>query len=93
MSRYCKCPVALPYGTMGWSAVCNCGISWSYSVNFGMNMMFILLNEVKKTITGFCRTNMIVYSSQSSTGHVLPRYTEQKIREPSHFEVCFLFYT
>ena len=27
MSCYCKCPVALPRGAMGWSAVCNCGIS------------------------------------------------------------------
>ena len=24
---YCKCPVALPYGAVGWSAVCDCGIS------------------------------------------------------------------
>ena len=21
----CKCPVALPHGAMGWSAVCDCG--------------------------------------------------------------------
>ena len=27
MSCYCKCPVALPQGPMGWSAVCDCGIS------------------------------------------------------------------
>ena len=23
----CKCPVALHHGVMGWSAVCDCGIS------------------------------------------------------------------
>ena len=27
LSCYCKCSVALPYGAMGWSAVCDCGIS------------------------------------------------------------------
>ena len=27
MSCYCKCHVALPRGDMGWSAVCDCGIS------------------------------------------------------------------
>ena len=27
MSFYCKCPVALPHGAVGWSAVCGCGIS------------------------------------------------------------------
>ena len=27
MSCYCKCSVALPRGAMGWSAVCDCGIS------------------------------------------------------------------
>ena len=27
MSCYCKCSVALPHGSMGWSAVCDCGSS------------------------------------------------------------------
>ena len=27
MSCYCKCPVALPNDAVGWSAVCDCGIS------------------------------------------------------------------
>ena len=27
MSGYCKCAVALPHGAVGWSAVCDCGIS------------------------------------------------------------------
>ena len=27
MYCYYKCSVALPYGTVGWSAVCGCGIS------------------------------------------------------------------
>ena len=24
------CSVALPHCALGWSAMCNCGISWSY---------------------------------------------------------------
>ena len=27
MSCYCICSVALPHGVVGWSAVCDCGIS------------------------------------------------------------------
>ena len=34
MYCYYKCSVALPHSTMGWSAVCHCGISWSYSLTF-----------------------------------------------------------
>ena len=25
------CSVSLPHGDVGWAAVCNCGISWSYT--------------------------------------------------------------
>ena len=34
MSCDCKCSVALPHGAVGWSAVCDCGISWSYALTF-----------------------------------------------------------
>ena len=27
MSCYCNCSVTLPHGAVGWSAVCDCGIS------------------------------------------------------------------
>ena len=27
MSCYCKCSVTLPHSAVGWSAVCDCGIS------------------------------------------------------------------
>ena len=27
MSCYCECSVALPHGAVGWSLVCDCGIS------------------------------------------------------------------
>ena len=38
---YCKCHVALPHGAVGLSAVCDCGISGSYSLNFRFFVVFI----------------------------------------------------
>ena len=35
MSYLCKCSVDLPHGAVGWSAVCDCGISCSYSLTNG----------------------------------------------------------
>ena len=37
MYCYFKCSVALPHVTMGWSAVCHCGIFWSHSLAFCSN--------------------------------------------------------
>ena len=34
MSRCCYCHLPLPHGAVGWSVVCKCVISWSYSVAF-----------------------------------------------------------
>ena len=34
MSCYCKCPVALRHGAVGWSAACDRGILRSYSHTF-----------------------------------------------------------
>ena len=34
------CSVAHPHGLVGWSAVCDCGIYWSYSLTF----LFTALN-------------------------------------------------
>ena len=31
---YYKCSEALPQGVFGWSAVCDCGLSRSYSLTF-----------------------------------------------------------
>ena len=33
VSDYC-CSVSLPLGAVGWSVVCDCGISWLYSLVF-----------------------------------------------------------
>ena len=33
----CLHSVSLPHGVMGWSAVCDCGISWSYPLTFANN--------------------------------------------------------
>ena len=30
VSYGCYCTVTLPHGAVGWSAVCDCGIFWSY---------------------------------------------------------------
>ena len=40
MSCYCKCPVALPHCAVGWSAVCDCGISYSLIFLF-QNVVFL----------------------------------------------------
>ena len=34
MSCFCLCSVSLPHGAVGLSAVCDYGISWSYSLFF-----------------------------------------------------------
>ena len=34
MYCYYKCSVAFPHGAVGWSVVCDCGISRSYSLTF-----------------------------------------------------------
>ena len=34
VSCYCKCSLALSHGAMYWSAVCDGGISYSYSLTF-----------------------------------------------------------
>ena len=35
----CKCSVAVPPGAVGWSAVCDCVIFWSYSLTFVCDTM------------------------------------------------------
>ena len=34
------CSVSLPYGAVVWSAVCDCGISWSYSLTLSNNFKY-----------------------------------------------------
>ena len=34
MSCRCYRSVSLLHGAVGWSAVCDCGVSWSYSLTF-----------------------------------------------------------
>ena len=35
MACDCKYSVSLPHGEVDWSAVCDCGIFWSYLLTFG----------------------------------------------------------
>ena len=45
MSCFCKCSVALPQVAIGWSAVCDCGICWSYThLRFFVYYKFIVLS-------------------------------------------------
>ena len=39
MACYRKCFVSLPHGAVGWSAVCDCGMSLSYSFLFFAKML------------------------------------------------------
>ena len=34
MSSFCYCSAALPHGAISWAAVCDCGVSKSYSLAF-----------------------------------------------------------
>ena len=45
----CLCSVTLPYGAVGWSAMYDCGISWSYSL-FDQLQVRILIDYVKRAI-------------------------------------------
>ena len=45
MYCYCKCSVTLPHRVVGWSAVCNCGISWLYSLTFWLRNKITILNK------------------------------------------------
>ena len=36
LSCDCICSVSFPYGAMGWFAVCDFGISWSYTFTFNI---------------------------------------------------------
>ena len=44
MSCYCKCLVALPHGVVGWSAVCDCGISFT-RLGKGIVLLTIFANK------------------------------------------------
>ena len=35
----------IPHGAIGWSALCDCGISWSYSLAFELSYPQIILQQ------------------------------------------------
>ena len=47
MSCHCKCPVALPHGVVGWSAVCDCDISLTHRLVYYSLPKFRLLYLLK----------------------------------------------
>ena len=47
MSFHNQCSVALPRDTVGWSAVCDCGISWPYALAFwGSYLLNVLSSDL-----------------------------------------------
>ena len=45
MSCYCNCSVILPHSAMGWSALCDCDISWFFSIT--LCCLFQVLTQSK----------------------------------------------
>ena len=46
MACCCKCSVALPHCAVGWSAVCDCGICWLYSLNLDTKWQVFFTEDV-----------------------------------------------
>ena len=75
---------ALPRGATGLSAVCDCGISWSYSLTFFAIACFSSLVFVWVTISAFwlCNCNACMQAS------VLNEHTNEPRHEISNILVC-----
>ena len=48
--------MTLTHGALGWSAVCDCGIPWSYSLTLGLCHLLFTLNYF------FCGDSSVVVS-------------------------------
>ena len=62
MSCHCKCPVALPHGVVGWSAVCDFGISLTNLLNYYSLADFCYL------LTIFANSFVPISKSRSRSG-------------------------
>ena len=60
MYCYYKCSVAVPHGAVGWSAVCDCGISWSYTFTFFLIWSGLKPNKVNPSPQWCSRWNLIL---------------------------------
>ena len=56
MSCRCYRSLTLPRGVMGWSEVCDCGISWSYSLTFFCIIELLNLIRISNKMLGNPRT-------------------------------------
>ena len=52
LSRCCECSSPIPHGAVVWSAVCDCGISCSYSLTFRSIPMLVITVTEKNTLPG-----------------------------------------
>ena len=75
---YYKCYVALPHGAVGWSAVCDHGISWSYLLTFGG---YLPVQTVIEYFTQwFRKSRCILYN--------IYMYTQTKKQRPIFMVLC-----
>ena len=51
---------ALPHVAMGLSAVCDCGITWSYSFTIFTQTLYIVKLWYSKMLISFCDTDLII---------------------------------
>ena len=69
-------------GAVGWSAVCNCGISGSYSLTFWFNnVTFKLQFKVSKEAKIRNRYNQIPHPTQDTTRGKLQNTTKHRTQE------------
>ena len=54
-----QCSMALPHGAVGWSVVCDCGISLSYSLAFYYTFRKLIKKDTSFSSTPFCHHKFI----------------------------------
>ena len=64
MSCSCNCSLPLPHGAMVWSAVCDCGISWSYSLFEKFYVSYLFADY----LSDVCAAALYVISSSACPG-------------------------
>ena len=73
--------VALPRGAMGLSAVCDCGISWSYSLTISERRV-IGLSHISINSTGWCVLHWQKYTKRPMDGEYRLLLYSQTFEKP-----------
>ena len=76
--------MSLRRGAMGWSALCDCGISWSHSITFFETVPFLLFNCCHFIVqNGFTTLTVLIdISKRLSLLHVFEKV--KNLVEPRH---------